>query len=255
MSNDRDGQDPGVYQGVVPSQRPPNVIAKRAPTSNDRRYKIGTLWIDKTNNASYQLTSVVAGSSNWQVLGSDSGAVATLTGDTGGAIAPVSGNVSLLGSSSINATGSTGQIAFSVNENLPQYAEVTLTSAQIKLLATTQIELVAAPGAGNILQFLGAVLKLDYGGTNVFTEAADNLGIKYTDDSGVQVSQTIETTGFIDQASDTYTNAEPVIDAIVASTGAENQALVLDNLNANIAGNAANDSTLIVSVLYRTVSI
>lgn len=145
--------------------------------------------------------------------------------------------------------------AVSLNEAIPQYATVSLTSAQVKALATTQIELVAAPGAGKVVKFMGAQLKLVYGGSNAFTEAGDNLGIKYTDDTGVQVSQTIEMTGFIDQTASTYTSAEPAIDAIVAATAAENQALVLDNLNANIAGNAANDNTLEISILYRIVEI
>jgi len=254
MSNDRDGLDPGVYQGVVPSERPKNIVAQRAPTANDRRYKIGTLWIDKANNASYQLTSVIAATANWQLLGSDTGAVATLTGDTGGAIAPVSGNISLVGSSSVDVAGTAGQLAFSVNENLPQYVEVTLSATEIKALATTQIELVAAPGAGNVLRFLGASLKL-VAGSEVLAESGDNLGIKYTDASGVQVSQNVECTGFIDQAADTYNNAEPAIDAIVAAASGENQALVLDNLGNNFTGNASDDAQLVISVLYRVVSI
>lgn len=284
MSNDRDGLDPGVYQGVVPSERPKNIVAQRAPTTNDRRYKIGTLWIDKANNASYQLTSVVAASANWQVLGSDSGAVATITGDTGGALSPSGGNINILGTAAqgLSFAGSgaslTGTIAnasdsqkgvssyqlsdftvtagnVALNENLPSYAEVTLTAAQVKALAATPIELVAAPGAGKVVKLIGAQLKLDYGGTNAFTEAGDNLVINYTDGAGVAVSQTIEMTGFIDQTADMYTNAEPKIDAIVTAAASENQALVLWNNNAEIAGNAANDNQLIVSVLYRVVSI
>lgn len=136
-----------------------------------------------------------------------------------------------------------------------QVAEVTLTSTQVKALATTQITLVPAPGAGKVVQFMGALLKLEYGGTNAFAESADNLAIKYTDASGVAVSQTIECTGFIDATADTYTNAEPVINAIVAATGAENQALVLDNINDNFTGNAADDNLLKVSVAYRVVEL
>jgi len=145
--------------------------------------------------------------------------------------------------------------AVALNEGIMNYATVSMTATQVKALATTPIELVAAPGAGKMIKFMGASLKLVYGGTNVFTESGDNLGIKYTNAAGVQVSNTIESTGFIDQAASTYTNAEPATDAIVAASAAENAALVLDNLNNNIAGNAADDNTLEVSVAYRVVEI
>ena len=130
-----------------------------------------------------------------------------------------------------------------------QYADVTLTAARVKALATTPIELVAAQGAGKQIHFMGASFKLNYG-SEVFAESGDNLAVKYTNASGVAVSDTIEMTGFIDQSADTYTNAVPVKDAIVAAAAAENQALVLDNVGSNITGNASNDSTVDVRVYY-----
>jgi len=139
----------------------------------------------------------------------------------------------------------------SLADSTIQYKEVSLTSAEVLLLATTQKTLVAAPGAGKCLEFVSALLKLDYGGTNAFTESADNLVVKYTNASGVAVSQVIECTGFIDQTADTYTNAVPEKDQIVVATGCENQALVLDNNNANFAGNAGDDNALIVGISYR----
>jgi len=186
---------------------------------------------------------------------SGTGALENLTPDSG-SVTPAAGALTLAGTTNeITTTGSGSTITFALDEAVPQVAEVSLTSAQVKALETTQITLVAAPGAGKAIKFLGAQLKLVYGGTNAFTEAGDNLGIKYTDDTGVQVSNTIETTGFIDQTASTYTNAEPATDAIVAATAAENQALVLDNLGSAIAGNAGADNTLEVSVLYRVVEI
>lgn len=157
-------------------------------------------------------------------------------------------------STDAEAQGKSGSTAI-VASNLAaagflQWEDVSLTSAQIKALATTPITLVAAPAAGNTILFLGAMLKLAYGGSNAFTEAGDNLGIKYTDASDVQVCTTIECTGFIDATVDTYTNAVPKADNIVAATGAEARPLVLDNLGSNFAGNAANDNTFEVRVYY-----
>lgn len=141
-------------------------------------------------------------------------------------------------------------------KGLIAYADVTMTSAEVKALAATQKELVAAQGAGKAIMFHGALMKLNYGGTNAFTESSITFAVKYTDDSGAQVSQTIEATGWIDQTADTFTNALPKIDAIVAASGAENQALVLDNLGAGeVAGNAAGDNTVTMRVFYSVVSI
>jgi len=135
-------------------------------------------------------------------------------------------------------------------EDTVQYAEVTVSTAELLALATTPKTLVAAPGADKFIMFLGAEFVLNYN-TTQYTEAGDNLGIKYTDASGVQVSDTVEMTGFIDQAADTITNAVPVKDAIVAAAGAVNQALVLDNLNANFA---AGDSPVYVKIHYKVVT-
>ena len=134
-------------------------------------------------------------------------------------------------------------------DTLIRTVKVSLTNAQIKALATTPITLVAAPAANHVLKFMGAMFEL-HAGSEALTEAGDNLGIKYTDAAGVQVSQTVEMTGFIDQVADTVTNAEPAIDSIVTSAASQGQALVLDNLNANFAGNASNDATLDVYVSY-----
>jgi hypothetical protein len=140
-------------------------------------------------------------------------------------------------------------------DDFMQWASATLAATTVKALRATPATLVEAPGAGKYIEFLGATLKLTYG-SEVFTESADNLAIKYTDGSGVAVSDTIESTGFIDQSSDTYTRAVPVKDAIVAAAASENQALVLHNTgDGEIGGNASDDSILNVEIHYRVLDI
>ena len=129
---------------------------------------------------------------------------------------------------------------------------VRLTSAQVKALRATPQTIAPAPGAGMIAEFVHARLALDYGGTNVFTETADNLAFKYTDGSGAQVSQDIETTGFLDQSADTVTFAQAKNDAIVAASACVNKAIVLHNIgDGEFAGNAGADNALLVKLVYR----
>jgi hypothetical protein len=132
-----------------------------------------------------------------------------------------------------------------------KFADVLVANAEIKALRAAPKTLVPAPGAGKVLEFVSVVLQLK-AGTNVLTEATANLAIKYKDGAGAQVSQTIETTGFIDQAADQVTYGLVKLDPITARTACENQPLVLHNLGAGeLAGNAANDALLRVKVSYR----
>lgn len=121
-----------------------------------------------------------------------------------------------------------------------RYAEVALTNAQMLALRATPVQLVAAPGAGYVLEFLSSVLIFDY--TAAYTETDDNMAVKYENGSGVAVSDAIEATGFVDATADTLTHARHVIDGIVAASGAANKALVLHNTGNGEygGGNAAN---------------
>lgn len=141
-----------------------------------------------------------------------------------------------------------------LHPSLVQYAEVTLTNAEIKALRATPKTLVAAPGAGKVLEFISAQLFLDYG-SNALTESTDNLAIRFGDGTGTIVSQAIEAGGFIDATADTMTNALPKIDAAAAKTACENKALVLHNTgDGEFGGNAGADTTMRVKVAYRVHS-
>jgi hypothetical protein len=75
--------------------------------------------------------------------------------------------------------------------------------------------------------------------------------VKYKDGTGVQVSQTIEATGFIDQAADTITYGLQKLDPIVARTNCENQPLVLHNLGAGDGSVQNAAPTTVVNVRVR----
>ena len=65
--------------------------------------------------------------------------------------------------------------------------ETVITSAQVKAIRATPIAVVPAPGAGKVLEFISALLQLNYG-TNAFT-GAQNFALKYKDGASAQVSQ------------------------------------------------------------------
>lgn len=87
--------------------KPIVIRARRAPTTNDRRFKIGTLWVDQNTDQSYQITSVSGGQANWVLLGVGAGDLEMLTGDSGGAIFPNGlGNINIVGNDLFTVSGS-----------------------------------------------------------------------------------------------------------------------------------------------------
>jgi hypothetical protein len=112
MSNARSSRQ---YLGVRAIQPPDLTIADRAPAATDIAFLRGQLWLDKTNDASYQFSGT-----SWITLGSGTvGAVVSLTGDAGGAIVPVGGNMDVLGTANeIETTGTPGTITWSLPSTL-----------------------------------------------------------------------------------------------------------------------------------------
>jgi len=138
-----------------------------------------------------------------------------------------------------------------IGESIIRYTTVAVTNAQLKALRATPKELVAAPGAGKVLEFVSGLIFMDYG-TNALTETADNLVVRFENTTGAIVSQTIEMTGFIDQTADMVTGILPKVDPIVTSAGSANKALVLHNSgDGEFGGNAAADTVLSVKIAYR----
>lgn len=120
-------------------------------------------------------------------------------------------------------------------------AEVSITNAEMLALRAAPKELVAAPGAGKVIEFVSMVLLFDR--TAAYTETADNMAVKYVDGSGTAISVAIESTGFVDAAADAVYFAMPLAGTVLGvKTLFENQKLVLHNTGDGEfgGGNAAN---------------
>lgn len=172
------------------------------------------------------------------------------TAGTGAATTILANADFLLGTLAKALTATDGEALTDLNVfDVVQTASVVLTSAQILLLATTQIELVAAPGADRFIDVHSLTFILDYG-SNVFTEpsAPDDLEVVYDAAGGTSIADVIG--DFVIAAADTI--ARPLIknNAGVAVTTIVNKAVVLDNNGGDYGGNAGDDSTITVITNY-----
>lgn len=97
------------------------LVMDRSPTSSDIRgpngaFSIGQLWVNKTLGSSFQLVSFSSSggsvSANWITTASATGALNTLSGNTGTAT-PSAGNISIEGSELYNVTGAGSTLTIS----------------------------------------------------------------------------------------------------------------------------------------------
>lgn len=119
---------------------------------------------------------------------------------------------------------------------------VELTTAQILLLYTTPIELVEAPGANKVIEFLSATLFLDYSGT-AFAAGGDLVIQTIT--GNVAVSDVSPAAEFMNLSADAY----EIVQALSDSTSvAVNDGLEITNGTAVHTGGGT--STVKVAVRY-----
>ena len=96
-----------------------------------------------------------------------------------------------------------------LHPNTIQIAEVAVTAAEMLALRATPKTLVAAPGAGYVLEFISALFIYDYAAA--FVETDDNIDIKYTDTSGAIVSTELDAIGLLDATSDQIRTLKPIV--------------------------------------------
>lgn len=144
-------KEPQAYEGVnviVPVGGWRLVRSVRNPTTNDFKYPIGSIWINTSNNTAWLLTS---NPGNWsEFAASVAGAVTSLTGDSGGAIQPAAGNITLAGTANqITTSGAGSTITFSL---VGPYTPATFTNHGVLVGAgTSSIAALAAASTGTIM--------------------------------------------------------------------------------------------------------
>lgn len=134
--------------------------------------------------------------------------------------------------------------------------KITLTSAQIKALNITPVQIIPAPGSGKTIFILNFMCKLIYGGNNAFT-GSGGIYLIYKASSGAQASS-----GGASNISTNTQNATAIISPNFFSDHAtgtnaqiQNEPLLAYNYGSAFAGNASGDNTVKITVNYMIVQI
>lgn len=194
-------RDSQIYEGVnviVPVGGWQLVKSPRSPTSNDKKYPVGAIWVNTATNSAYILTSAPG---NWSLFGTSSGgAINSITGDTGGAEIPAAGNFNILGTANqIAVTGSANTETLSL---VGPYTPSTFTSHGV-LVGSGTSSIVALTAGSN-----GQVLLGSTGANPAFGTLTTSTGITFTT-GAASLAVDVKTGGFavVDQNSSTATMA------------------------------------------------
>lgn len=130
---------------------------------------------------------------------------------------------------------------------------ITITNAQIKALRTTPITVIAAPGAGKMISIVCATVKFNYGGTNVFVTGG-NLELHVNNTAGILYSawNSAIYTGSVDNI---YGIVPAQANGATTQGVMENLPIVLTTAASDPTGNAANDNTMVINILYQVLTM
>lgn len=110
------------------------IVASRAPTTSDSKFPIGKIWSYPASSLAYILVSKSSSSggvvsATWDSFAGGTSSVDTITGDSGGALSPTSGNINILGTASqITTTGSGSTLTLSLPSAIAITTSVTSAS-------------------------------------------------------------------------------------------------------------------------------
>lgn len=140
-------------------------------------------------------------------------------------------------------------VPFTFDVNVIQHAQVALTSANIKAMYTTPVQIVATPGADKAIEFISAVIHYDYDGEDAYT-GGGNVTFKIAD--GETVSQVISSANSFAAAEDKLTGCV-MLDTAGGIPLTANKALQITNGTEAFGGSGTGTATVYVS--YRVLDL
>lgn len=151
-----------VYGLATPfvSVFPDPITKTRAPLFTDKNYPNGFIWIYKNGDVrtGYTFGGLDSnGDGVWILTGSGDTDVDTLTGDSGGALSPTNGNITLAGGTNITTVGSGSTITFNLNDSI--FLSTSVTSSIYTSIGEMTIEPIGE-GANLVLNSSGGKVSI-----------------------------------------------------------------------------------------------
>jgi hypothetical protein len=178
---------------------PQPIVSDRAPTSSDyKQIPLGTVWINKSANTSYFLTSVVSGSANWSLASPGTSQVDALDADSGTSpVVPSGGIVTLTGGTNIATVGGTNEITFNLDDAIVLATSV--SSPVYTVAAGTDLSVAAAAGQ-DVIVTLGD----SAGATSFIVEALDGTDLWTVASDGTITFSSLTVAGNFAQTGGTF---------------------------------------------------
>ncbi len=217
----RTGIDPLAYMGVEPSTPAQFVREGRNPTTSDYDgFIIGTVWIVRGTNAVWMLVDKADFIATWIQFTNNIAGVNTLTGNIGGAVPPLAGNINVIGATPYTFSGNPGLNTLTLDDN-GTIATIYDTDSGI-----------AIPSA-NILNVIGGTGVTVTGSGNTITINASSSNLEILTDLGVPVSPDMSILEVYGDENITTTGTAPNIISVSVS-GTTNHAVQVGNATGSL---------------------